>query len=437
MKLNKNYAGISFLYRKNGAVSTVMEIVMKEKVDGAVLQAAVNFTVSRHPYFKSSLQERGGDYYIAENEMPFEVKETLELRPLGSRELNFHLIDVTYYGKQIFVAFHHALCDGLGARRFVETLVCYYSELKYDISIENGDGTLPKPGDILDPFAYGLYPVDESIPAPETAKEGFHLPELPTQMPDDTDFRWAFTLDNDSLMTYSRSIGASPAIAVALLISKAIHNVHPDADKPIICNMANSMREGLGAENSFKNCVNSIRLPYCPCEEFSAQAKRYKAIIREHKRENHIRRGANSMIGLFHKLDSFKTLEEKKQVMAFFDTIHNDTFTLSYTGRLDLTECERFIESMHLYSGGNNDLLINMMSIGNTTTVNVIQSFDDESYVEAFLRLLAESGIDFKISGKITFTTPRDGIAETPAVETIRKRVDFFRQYADGLSKQQ
>ena len=98
MKLNKNYAGISFLYRKNGAVSTVMEVVMKEAVNGPMLQAAVNFTVSRHPYFKSSLQERGGDYYIAENEIPFKVEETLELHPLGSKELNDHLIDVTYYG---------------------------------------------------------------------------------------------------------------------------------------------------------------------------------------------------------------------------------------------------------------------------------------------------------------------------------------------------
>ena len=101
MKLNKNYAGISFLYRKNGAVSTVMEIVMKEPVNGAMLQACVNFTVSRHPYFKSSLQERDGDYYIAENEFPFEVKETETLRPLGSPEVKYHLIDVTYSGNRI------------------------------------------------------------------------------------------------------------------------------------------------------------------------------------------------------------------------------------------------------------------------------------------------------------------------------------------------
>lgn len=433
MKLNRNYAGIPYLYRKKGAVSTVMEIVMRENVNGEMLQTAVNFTVSRHPYFKSSLQERQGDYYIAENEMPFDVRETRELRKLGSKELNFHLIDVTYCGKQIFVAFHHALCDGLGARRFVETLLCYYSELNYGISIENGDGTLPKAGDILDPFANGMYPVDPSVPMPESVKEGFAIPETPDEMEDDTDYRWAFTLDNESLMTYGRSIGASPAIVVALLMSKAIYTVHPQTEVPVLCSMASSLREGLHAENTFKNCVNSINLPYDPGQGFAEQAKAYKQIIKAHKEENYVKQCANSMVYLFSKLDEMPTIEAKKQVMAMFDHIRINSYSLSYTGRLDLTECEKYIESMHLYSGGNNGLFVNMMSIGSTTTVDVLQSFTDEVYVDAFRQLLSDAGIAFTVSGPVAFTTPRDGIADTPAVEAVRKRIDI-RGYIESLS---
>lgn len=430
MKLNKNYAGIPYLYRKNGAVSTVMEIVMKEPVNGEMLQTAVNFTVSRHPYFKSSLQERNGDYYIAENELPFDVAETTQLRKLGSKELNFHLIDVTYFGNQIFVAFHHALCDGLGARRFVETLVCYYSELNYGISIENGDGTLPKAGDILDPFANGMYPVDQSVPMPKSVKDGYVLPETPDVMDDDTDYRWAFTLDNDSLMAYGKSIGASPAIVVSLLMSKAIHTVHPQNDVPVLCSMASSLREGLHAENTFKNCVNSINLPYDPSRSFAEQAKEYKQIIKAHKEENYVKQCANSMVYLFSKLDEMPTIEAKKQVMSMFDHIRINSYSLSYTGRLDLTECEKYIESMHLYSGGNNGLFVNMMSIGNTTTVDVLQSFTDEAYVNAFRQLLSASGITYKVSGPTAFTTPRDGIADTPAVEAVRKSIDLKRYLA-------
>lgn len=432
MKLNRNYAGIPYLYRAKGAVSTVMEVVMKEEVDGEMLQVAVNFTVSRHPYFKSSLQERQGDYYIAENEMPFEVKETKELRSLGSKELNFHLMDITYSGKKIFVAFHHALCDGLGARRFVETLVCYYCEFKYRVNIENGDGTLPKPGDILDPFAYGMYPM-EDVPMPETIKDGYALPEVPETMDGDTDYRYEFTLNNDSLMAYSKKIGASPAIVVALIVSKAIHTVHPDADKPVLCSMASNLREGLHAENTFKNCVNSINLPYHPNASFEEQAAEYKQIIKAHKEENYVKRCANGMVYLFQRLDALDTLEAKKAAMAMFDNIRINSYSLSYTGRLDLTECERFIDSMHLYSGGNNGLFVNMMSVGNTTTIDILQSFTDESYVNTIKELLQEAEIAYTVSDCITFTTPRDGIADTPAVASVRERINL-KQYIRSLS---
>ena len=139
------------------------------------------------------------------------------------------------------------------------------------------------------------------------------------------------------------------------------------------------------------------------------------------------------MVYLFSKLDEMPTIEAKKQVMAMFDHIRINSYSLSYTGRLDLTECEKYIESMHLYSGGNNGLFVNMMSIGNTTTVDVLQSFTDEVYVDVFRQLLSDAGIAYKVSGPVAFTTPRDGIADTPAVEAVRERIDI-RGYIESLS---
>lgn len=140
------------------------------------------------------------------------------------------------------------------------------------------------------------------------------------------------------------------------------------------------------------------------------------------------------MIGLFNKLDSLKTLEEKKQTMAFFDDIRVTTFSFSYTGRLDLTDCEKYIESMHLYSSGNNDILLNMMSIGETTTINLIQPFTNSCYADAFKSLLEKAGIRYTVSKCITFTTPRDAIADTPAVESVRRNNDLMRKYLDSLT---
>lgn len=139
------------------------------------------------------------------------------------------------------------------------------------------------------------------------------------------------------------------------------------------------------------------------------------------------------MIGLFRRLDGLHTLEEKKQMMSFFDDIRVNTVSLSYTGRLDLTECEKFIESMHLYSSGNNDILVNMMSVGTTTTVNFIQPFEDECYVDALKELMKNADIQFTVTERIKFNTPRDGIAETPAVSAVRKHHNLLREYIDSL----
>lgn len=51
-------------------------------------------------------------------------------------------------------------------------------------------------------------------------------------------------------------------------------------------------------------------------------------------------------------------------MLSFFESLCINTFVLSYTGQLDLGEAEAFMESMHLYSGGNRGLIVNAMSAG-------------------------------------------------------------------------
>lgn len=436
MQLNKNYAGIPYLYRKNGAVSTVMEIRMKEKIDGLLLKNAVNFTVGRFPYFKSSMVERNGDFYIAENEMPFIVTETKEKRCLGTKEVHFHMIDVTYFENQIFVAFHHALCDGKGAKRFVETLLCYYVEFKYQENMETGKNTLPQPGDILDAFANGMYPV-ENVKMPEVVKDGYVLPEVPDKLVDDREYMFTFLLDNDSLVRYAKENHASPAIFVALLMSKTVRSVHGDADKPIVCSMASDLREALHAEFSLKNTVNSINLPYDENIErlsFTEQADLYRKIIKEQKEENYVKKCANDMVYLFRKLEEVETLEEKKAAMAMFDNIRINSYCLSYAGRLELCQAERFVDSIQLYSSGNNGLYVNMMSVGKKTSINIIQSFSETGYVDTFRKLLMETGILFTELEKKVCDTPRDQIAATPAMEAVRNVIDKYA-FVDSLDE--
>ncbi|MGL5437211.1 MAG: hypothetical protein ACRDBO_17845 [Lachnospiraceae bacterium] len=57
---------------------------MKDSVEHAQLQEAVNQTVAKHPYFGGSIIEEKGDFYFTDNERMIQVKETKELRILGN-----------------------------------------------------------------------------------------------------------------------------------------------------------------------------------------------------------------------------------------------------------------------------------------------------------------------------------------------------------------
>lgn len=423
MRLDKNFAGIPYLYRKNGAVSTVIDIRMKDKISLSFLQDALNFTVSRHPYFRSSVLEKKGDYYIVDNDKPFQVSETKTLRRLGSQEVNFHLIDVTFYEKQIFVAFHHGLCDGLGARRFAETLLRCYCGIKYGIPMDNEYSMPSMAEDTLDPFGNEMYEVEKAA-MPKVNKDGCSLPEIPQKLSSDSIYRFEFTLHNNSLLKYAKKHHATPSIAVALLMSKAIKNVHKNTEKAIVCSLACDLRDGLHAEKTFKNCVNSIYLPYTEemeQENIAELADDYRKMMKEQREEAYIKQNANHMIYLFNELAKLPSLEAKEKMMEPFDNLKINTYVLSYLGKANLSNCEPFIDSMHLYSGGNNGLIVNMMAVGDTIAIDLLQSFESMEYKDNFQLLLEEAGIEFEVSDKIVFSTPRDGIHETAAMEKVRK----------------
>ncbi len=449
MKNVKNYAGIPYLYRRDGQVSTVIEIRMKNPVIGKYLQAAMDFTAARHPYFKNSSLEQNGDFYLVSNELPFEVSRTKQFRQLGSKEVNFHLIDVTYWENKIFVAFHHALCDGRGVKRFVETLLCYYCEFTYNIRADGSEGTLPTPGDTVDAFCGDFYPV-EDVSQPIVQRDGYALPEVDAEAGRDgayiEDFRYEFDLDQESFMRAVKATHATPAIKVALLVAEAIAAVHEDAmdEKPIICSMASDHRQALGADTTFKNTVNSVNLAYT--KELSQRSETekvevFRTAVKEQKEPNYIRASTNKIIGLFRMLETLPDYDAKKAMMKPFDDIFINTFVLSYMGQMDLPDCIPFIDSMHLYSGNNKGLIVNMMAVGTSITVDFLQSFENQCYAREFARLLEKENVQFTASGNTLCDTPTDAVQDTEAMESNRESKDgpmyqFVRELQEKVFEQ-
>ena len=410
--MKKIRSGQVYLYRDGGIQSTVFEIRMKEMIRGDILRRALESTYVRYPYFKSKLVEKDGDFYVVENLLSVAFAKTDKFRALGSMSVNYHLIDVTYTDKKIRVAFHHALCDGRGLKPFLETLIYYYCCQKYNKNFDSTGIRLADqellPGEMAEPFGETKYTVGDT-PMPNIIRDGYVLPEH--NMDEINLCRFEINIEKESLMKVCKTNDATPAILISLLAQKAIKNIHPEVEKPVLCNMAYDMRKELQVENTYKNCVGSLYLPYLETVEnlpLLEQAKIYRNVIKEQRQPDVVKTSANGQIGISDRLDQMSGLNEKQKMLSFFKDICINTFVLSYVGQFQLGEWDKYVDSIHLYSSSARGLILNMIATGNVFTIDFLQSFESDKLVKEFIKVLGENEIEYKISDKMENNTTCD-----------------------------
>ena len=411
-------AGQSYLYNKRGMESEVIEVRFDKNIWGSHLNRALNLAIKRYPYLNTRLIERDGDFYIVQNTAAPVARKTQNLAKLGGISCSYHLIDITYWESSVFVSFHHALCDGRGIKPFVETLIYYYCCFRYN-NTDKIEGIRLADDDLLegetdDPFTK-TYDYDESKKFIEIPREAFRLEENKAgeTVYSRRYYRYEIKLDHDNFMTVCREYNATPAIMVALATSKAIADIYPDYDKPINANIATDMRRALGAENTYKNCVLSMILPYdrqfasLPLKE---QATKYRELLNAQRDADYCRFQANAMIKLFDKLDSISGYADKQKIMTFFEDMALDTYVISYLGQFAPGSNAQHVDSIHLYNSGTTGLGITMTATDVCFTINFKQSFESDRYVKAFAAQLRRLGISCEPGNGIEFETPTDNL---------------------------
>nr|WP_325195014.1 hypothetical protein [uncultured Oscillibacter sp.] len=426
--MEKIRSGPSFLYRRAGLNCTVIDVRLKKKVRGAILTQALLEAIKRYPYLASKLVEKNGDFYIADNRnLSLTVRRTEEFRPLGSMANSYHLIEVSYYKEHIRVSFHHALCDGGGIKPFVETLLydyfCMLNHRNYAAPNVRKSGDPLFPDETAEPFEKPYVVGDYEEPI--VVKDGFALPEYENQM-EDEDYRFEIEADAEDYLAFARRVNATPAILLAYLVSKAICLSNPDMDKPVVCSMAADMRRELGLPHTHKNCVRSMYLPFereNAAREPREVCTRYRASIAQQRQVEYVKQTANSFLGMNDRLDQLKTLEEKKAMMSFFDTMTVNSYVLSYLGAFDLGECDPFIDAIHFYSGGIRGITVNMTHAGGRFNITFIQNIETERYAETLLRLLEKCGLRCRLNSKVRFSTTRDQTQKTGRRQSERFQI--------------
>ena len=89
-----------------------IEATLKYKTEKSALQYAVNTAIKRYPYFSGKIVKKGNDLITVPNDLPIKVFEGDLPYPLASKEVNGHILALSFCGNKINFHTTHVLTDG-------------------------------------------------------------------------------------------------------------------------------------------------------------------------------------------------------------------------------------------------------------------------------------------------------------------------------------
>lgn len=399
----KLFTELRSLYQsgKDNASVIRINVRMRDLIDSNALRNAVTMTMKRYPYFCVELQNKEGSYVFAENHRPVVITNSISGVDLNSEDSNFHLIAFAWHDDKIILDVFHALTDGTGAYEILRTLLYYYCSERYHIEL-NREGIRLAGDDI--PIEEWTDPVLTSeLPAP-----------TPTDISKAINLAGYAGLENDNIMTvYSVSISESefmrfvtqhngtPGTMTALFLSRAIAKLYPDSEDAIRIALCVNQRKALHAPLAHQSLVGGVMLEYkdkmrnWPLEK---QVTAYRGMVIVQTQEEKVLAGVSNLKGINQMLLSMKTDNER---LALADKIRAYTFniltaTVSYVGKADFKESEKYIRDFHLWTtSGGGALLIEISAVNGRFTFDIVQNFSDPVYVNAFLKELDDNGINY------------------------------------------
>lgn len=213
-----------------GALTMRYRFLMKEPVDGDILERAMQKTMKRYPYLAKKVVIRDGAFVLEDNPLPVPVFQTTSPAPLfGTKEMNEHLICADYEGNTIYLTMSHNLGGGRGLMRWCLSVIYQYVWDRYGKDpawegVRRPDQS-PEPGEEL------IQPLMD-LPEIEPVWKGFGpevKPILPSELEkamaeekEEGQFFTNYMLDEAAVMARVKELHASPAVWFAVIYYRAL-----------------------------------------------------------------------------------------------------------------------------------------------------------------------------------------------------------------------
>lgn len=415
-----NYSVNNIIYAAGEDLRNTLRfgIFFREPVQIDVLRQAAAKAAVRFPFFAVRLTRTGEKYVLEHNDQPFVFSRGSSPVRLNSAESNGHLVAFSWEDDRVFLDTTHFITDGNGAFPFIRTLLyCYLTVLHPEETFDTSCIALPDspiPAEELEDDPYPAEPIPfDPLPLRPLPQTVFRLPDQPQgyeRMDGWTAF--LFRVPQKDLMRYVSSVDGSPATFVASLVYRAIDAQNPKNTLPLVCGMQHQFRHAFGKNQSHLCHVNLVPMVYPPSLR-GADIERLNTIGRGSlilrasdendliTVNNHIRNEqAIRTMPLAQKHDYMRRVVK--------DGIGNNTFEVSYTGRVAWGGLDRYVSFLTPYldmtlSGG---VSVEIFSRDADFDINIMQRSGDERTVENVYAQLTEAGIRYTPERTERFAIP-------------------------------
>lgn len=404
-----------YLCSKEMPFTIRIQTTLRSPVQPAALTAALTRAMRRYRHFAMQVVEQGGEWLAAQNPRPPVVYPGPAVRPLGSDGVNGHLIAVSYDGREVNFYCSHVIADGAGLFPFIKSVLYFYLSDLYGVPADAED---------LRTDDTPLFPDECTNPYPEERMAAAVPLALPPTGPffrltdggfvnDRQNTVYRFSVSQAEVMRFNHDNDGSPCALVSSLMTRAIWALHPEVTADIVSAVSFNWRPALGCPHNHRMLCSAIPLRYpvrlrkapiahlCTCSRGMVTVQSQPENVLYHAQQRRIR-----MENLL-ALPGTAAKQAALAPAALSDAVNN-TFSVSYVGRLGLGSMEPYIESMYNITDGSTyqTVFIEISSVNGRFDIAFLQGFSSDVYYRAFLEQLRLCGIGYTEDGVMPFGTP-------------------------------
>jgi len=395
-----------YMMKAVGALSMRYRFRMKDVVDGAILQTAVQRAMQRYPYLKKKIAVENGAFVLKDNPLPVPVMKTSYPMPsFGSEEMNGHLLCVDYEDHFIYLSMLHALGGGRGFLRWCLTVLYQYVTDRYGAEpVWEG---VRKPYEPCEPGEELIQPFDRIPVDTPVLWKGFS-PEIRLILLSAVEngllsegeegfFRTTIMLNEKRVIERVKACKTSPAVWFAVIYYKAIVSCLKEVPKYMNMGITCDVSAGYGLSESMSLITKFLHLVISGEDsrlDTEALCGKGSKMIKEQKDPGSTDRLLLKERDTLAEMDKLPTLEEKIQFYVKNSMIADmvPSALVSYVGQLGVPGIERYVEDFVLDSASNKSGTVIFAQNGRFA-ISLLHGNEDAPVVGAYIKELEKEGL--------------------------------------------